>query len=390
MEFNHYLEPATTSWKQIPGIPNEESLGSMVSFFQGNNSWFTDGKYKLVIIGVPEDRNGSDNKFCAGSPNAIRELLYGFRGLESDAQIGDAGNIRGNTINDRYQALKEISAWFFEKNITLIVIGGTQDITVPLVSTFTNIFGDANLVVGDSMLDLDVHNQDFSSRAWINKVTEEGCLSDFAILGLQNYLVSKSQENYLNARFFEILRLGDIRGAGIKKTEIPIRDSDIVSLDFRMISGQNQFNDNIESPHGLEHHEACQISRYSGLSDRLRVFGLFEVASGNAFSSLNVALASQMIWHFLDGFVNRYKDFPIRSLDEYKYYVVHLEELEEGLMFYQNSVNGRWWMEVPFNQINMVVSCDYDDYRKALRNEMPEKWWRYFLKFNVSDNLETT
>jgi len=101
-----------------------------------------------------------------------------------------------------------------------------------------------------------------------------------------------------------------------------------------------------------------------------------------------VVLGSQMVWHFLDGYLGRYKDFPVRNLDEYKYYVVHLEEFEEGLRFYQNPSNGRWWMEVPSEPETIVVACEYDDYQKALRNEIPEKWWRFFLK-SRGPKLET-
>jgi arginase family enzyme len=388
VEIIHYLEPANTSWNSIPGISTEESLGGMVSFYQGNENWFRECKFGLVVIGVPEDRNGFDNRFCAESPNTIRKFLYGLRGMGGEAIIGDAGNVRGNSINDRYQALKEITAWFLEKDITLIVLGGTQDITIPLYNAYSKIYGKSNLVIGDAMVDLDINNQDFSSRTWINKVVEEGLVNDLTILGAQNYLISSAQEVYLQARYFDLLRLGEMRGGGIKKTEMPLRDSNLVSIDFRMIAGQCQVNDDVHSPHGIEHHEACQISRYAGLSDRLRIFGLFEVSASGPSAISNAALASQMVWHFMDGFLSRYKDFPIRSLDEYKYYVVHLEEFGEGLKFYQNPVNGRWWMEVPSYQENIVVSCDYDDYRKALRNEIPEKWWRFFLKCK-GDKIET-
>lgn len=388
MDIVDYLEPAETLWDSIPGIPYEESLGSRVTFFQGKKNWLKNNTPEVVVIGVPEDRNGFDNRNCAKSPDAIRKLLYGLRACGSEIFIGDAGNVRGKGINDRYQALKEVTAWFLEKNMVVVIIGGTQDMTFPVFSTLTKFINNVNLVVGDAMLDLDIHNQDFSSRSWINKIIEEDNLNDLTVLGIQNYLVSQAQENYLLGKHFDLIRLGDIRGPGVSKTEAPLRDSNLVSIDLRMVKGQYQFNEKVLSPHGIEHHDACKISRYAGLSDQLKVFGLFEVASGDSFGMQNIALASQLIWHFIDGFLGRYRDFPTRNLDEYKYYVVHLEEFGDGLKFFQNQINGRWWMEVPSAEGNRVVSCNYDDYRKALRNEIPDKWWRFFRKHR-GDTMET-
>lgn len=381
MEIVHYLDPADQKWNLIPGIPSEASLGSQVSFFQGNEEWFRNFRADVVIVGVPEDRNGFDNRRCTGAPDAIRRFLYGLRKFDAGLLICDAGNVGGQGLNDRYQALKEVTSWFLEKGAVVVVIGGTHDLTFPLCSALQSLDGAVNLVVGDAMADLDPADQDFSSRSWINRIMaiSEG-LSDFSLMGVQNYLVSAQQEAYIRDRHFEILRLADLRGQNISRAEIPLRDAHFVSLDLRMVKNQNQFSDQVVSPHGVEPYEACQISRYAGLSDQLKLFGLFEVAASQEAPDGHQVLAGEMIWHLIDGFLNRFEDYPVRNLEEYKYHVVSLEELGEGLSFYQNTVNGRWWMEVPSDNGKRVVACAYDDYRKTLRKELPEKWWRFFLK----------
>lgn len=382
MDIIHYLEPAENKWENYTGIPEEDSLGHTVSFFKGNVQWFRNFDAEVVVIGAPESRNGLDNRSCSNAPDAIRKYLYGLRSFPKDLRLADAGNLKGKGVNDRYQALKEVTHWFLEKGIVVILLGGTQDLTFPVFNAFAAINNDVNMVVADAMVDLDVSNQDFSSRAWINKILEnhKALINDLSILGVQNYLISSQQEAHLQAHRHEIIRLGEIRGQGISKTEIPLRDAQLLSIDLRVVKGQHQFSEKVTSPHGLEPHEACQICRYAGLSDQLKLIGIFEVATGNNVETENEVLGSQMVWHFLDGYINRFGDFPVRSLDEYKYFVVHLEEIGEGLRFYQNPVNGRWWMEVPVNSGMKVVACDYEDYRKALRKELPEKWWRYFIK----------
>ena len=381
MEIVHYLNPADQKWNPIPGIPYEDSLGSQVSFFKGHDDWFRNFRADLVIVGVPEDRNGVDNRGCADSPDSIRRLLYGLRKFDTGLLLCDAGNIGGQGLNDRYQALKEVTAWFLAKGTVVVVIGGTHELSFPLYTALQSLVGSVNLVVGDAMVDLDPANKDFSSRSWINRITanQEG-LTDLSLMGVQNYLMSPQQEDYIKERHFEILRLADLRGSNIARAEVSLRDAHFVSLDLRVVKNHRQFSDQVLSPHGLESYEACQISRYAGLSDQLKLFGLFEVPAQKEDTDTSHVLAAEIIWHFIDGFLNRYEDYPVRTLEEYKYHVVQLEELGEGLSFYQNPVNGRWWMEVPSDNGKRVVACAYDDYRKTLRKELPEKWWRYFLK----------
>lgn len=385
MEIVHYLDPADQKWNLIPGIPLEGSLGSQISFFQGDENWFRNFRGDLVILGVPEARNGFDNRRCAEAPDAIRRFLYGLRKFDTGLLICDAGNVAGQGLNDRYQALKEIASWFMAKGAVVVVMGGSHDLSYPLWMALQSLGGDFNLVVGDAMADLDPENLDFSSRSWINRILAkcEG-LCDFSLMGVQNYLMSVQQENSIRERHFEILRLADLRGQNVSRAEIPLRDAHFFSLDLRMVKNQNQFSDQVVSPHGVEPYEACQMSRYAGLSDQLKLFGLFEVPVLSEKNDLPVVLAAEMVWHFIDGFLNRFEDFPLRNLDDYKYHVVSLEELGEGLSFYQNTVNGRWWMEVPSISGKRVVACSFDDYRKTLRKELPEKWWRFFLKSKVA------
>ena len=380
MESVHYLEPYSSSWIQIPGISREESLGANIDFFDGSEKWFNNLQYKIIIVGIPEDRNGDRNRFCSDSPDAIRKRLYGLRGFGKSLLIGDAGNVKGKTVNDRYHALQEILQVFSKKNIPVIALGGTQDLTVPLFEALNSTIKNINLAICDAMIDLDVSGKDFSSAAWLNKMicAKNQSVEDITFIGTQNYLISPKQEEHIDNGHFEILRLGDTRGKDIEKAETVIRDSHILSFDFRAIAGGFAFDDNVPSPHGIEPFEACKICHYAGLSDKLLIFGLFEVATKH--SSDDCMLPAQMIWHFIEGVTGRYSDFPLRDINEYTKYIVRVDNFGEEIIFYNNSDNGRWWLEVPIGDENKVVSCSHDDYIKARRKELPEKWWRLFIK----------
>lgn len=382
MDIVHYLEPYKPIRKSIPGISHEESLAAQVSFFGGGEEWFRNASFQVVIVGVPESRNGADNRECDAAPNQVRKWLYAHRGDNMDITIGDAGNLLGKSINDRYHALFEVITFFQNRKSVVVVLGGSQDLSMPVFKALKSISNGVNLVTADAMLDVDTSNEDFSSRSWLSHLIAESAasLSNLSVLGIQNYYVAASQERFVTNRFFEILRLGQIRGSDVDKTEVPLRDAHFFSFDFRVIKEQPQIMEEINSPHGLEPNEACRICRYAGMGEQLNVFGLFEVPLSKSESKNNDLLAAQLVWHFIEGLTGRFGDYPNRSIDEYKYFVVPLDGEEPGLEFYHNQDNGRWWMRVPSDRGSVVMACSRDDYRKALKKEYPDRWWRSFMR----------
>lgn len=383
MDIIHYFEPYKGVVQSLPGVTAEEALGSQVLFYKGQSDWFVNFSGKVVIIGVPEARNSTDNRGCAHAPDAIRAYLYAFSGFSEQAAIGDAGNIRGNSLNDRYQALQETITFFNQRGVVVLVLGGSQDLTVSVVKGLLKLNPEipVNIAIGDARLDIDPNGEDFSSQSWLSYLIKgfNRSIGDLVVFGTQKYLVSNNQDAFLSERFFEMIRLGELRGENISQVEIPIRDARIVSMDFRMIKGQPQLAAPISSPHGLEPYDACRIMRYSGMSNLVEVAGIFDtpVESGH---EVNSVLAAEMAWHFIDGFYGRYMDQPDEEAGLYKKYVVPVEGMDEPLLFFRNTGNERWWFKAPLGASTEVAACSRDDYRQSLRNEVPAKWWRLFMR----------
>ncbi|MCL2072752.1 MAG: PorP/SprF family type IX secretion system membrane protein [Marinilabiliaceae bacterium] len=383
-DLEYYLDPVPHKWNTISGIPHAESLCGNTSFFEGDPKLFTDLENSTILIGVPEAGNSQDNKNSSKSPNIIRNQLYGLRGFIG-LKMFDVGNIKGQTVKDRYEALKEVTERFLKKNNTLIIVGGTQDLTVPAYEALSNIRKSIIISVIDAMIDIDVTGKDFSSRAWVNKILDHNnkeSLEDLIFLGTHSYLLSESIVKAIKSNYYDIQLLSEIRGIDLNKTEVSIRDSDIFSFDFRSIIGKDAFAPNIASPHGIEPYEACKLCRYAGLSDNLSIIGIFEVTAETGKNKYNnPALAAHMIWHFIDGMRGRSADFPDPEHKRYKNYIVYLDAAEKEIRFYNNEANGRWWMEVPSENNNKkIFSCTQDEYLKAKNNEFPDKWWRLFMK----------
>ena len=97
-----------------------------------------------------------------------------------------------------------------------------------------------------------------------------------------------------------------------------------------------------------------------------------------------------MIWHFLDGFANRKKESPLSSDKNYTQYKVMLSQSNEELIFIKSNKSDRWWMKVPYPPSKRIkferhhlVPCDYNDYQKAMNDEMPDLWFKTYHKINI-------
>jgi hypothetical protein len=362
------------------GIQIEETLGDKVAFFDGSANWFTNVKPKMVLVGVEESRNAFDNKSCDKAPAIIRQWLYSMRGFVEGAVICDVGNIRGNKVIDRYSALREVSSFFLQKKAVVIVLGGSQELTRSLVESLSYQQQELSLVVVDAMVDAG-ESGDFSSRSWLSAQLLNATAShiNLTVAGLQNFLVSNKESDFLVKNNAEVLGLGKIRRELMQNIEVSFRDADLTSIDFRVLANQ-PLVEGVLSPQGLDNYDACAMCRYAGLSDRLKVFGLFETPFSQNQEDSNGWLAAQMIWHFMEGVNNRFYDYPVASTDSYRSYMVAINGLNEPLKFYQNPINDRWWLVVgDINGEEKLVACMPDDYRSALRNELPDKWWHYYI-----------
>lgn len=377
----HYLEPAKNAWVQYPGISGKESLGEAVSFFDGTEKWFKENKFDLAIIGVPESRNG-DIRFSEKAPHPIRKWLYGMRNVSSVEQIADLGDVRGNSLDDRYQAVMEVVDFLTQKNVAVFLIGGTQDLTLPAGKFIRNNGTPSNLAVVDAFLDVDITGFDFSSSAFIHKLadnSDEG-IENISVLGTQLYYCSEGQEQYMKDHFFPVIRLKDLRQGNIDRVEVVLRETTMLSFDFTSLGQQQGLPERGVMPNGFSNDEACRIFWYAGASDVLKVAGLYNVPVEDEDDRKTAPVAAQLVWHYLEGRAARCNDFPVRSIEEYEYKVVYIDEYDVSLHFYRNPENERWWIKVPCVSGLKIVACHQSDYQSAINKELPEVWWRHFRR----------
>jgi formiminoglutamase len=341
-------------------------------------------EYQLAILGVPEDRN-SHNRGSSLAPEKIRAQLYPFYKISHKLKLVDLGNLKqGNTFSDTYIALKEVLVQLFAHNLVVIIIGGTQELTIPIFQSFEALKQNINLTTIDRTIDMINDSVRTTAESYLSELLfKKRLLFKYCNLGHQLHLTDKESIDLVNKLYHDAFRLGEVR-SDLSMVEPILRDCDIVSFDIsavRRADAPGFFN---PSSSGFTSEEACQLSRYAGLSDRVGVFGLFEINPRLDPADHTANLAAQIIWYFIDGFTCRTPEFPESENKNFKTFIVGHSDLDYEITFYKSLISERWWMEVPNpkKSIAILISCSYSDYQAACKQEVPDIWWKSFQKLS--------
>jgi arginase family enzyme len=363
-------------------------IGAYISEFP---TWDEKTKPHLAILGVEEERGAVGNKGVAKAPDAVRRHLYQLYQGDYAVKMVDLGNIKaGNEISDTYAALKLTVEELIKQDIVPIIIGGGQDLTYAQYRGYQDLEQKVEVAVVDSRFDLDQDNAEdleLSSQTYLNKIIlhQPDYLFNLSNVAYQTYLVSKESINMYDKLFFTTQRVGAIAGK-LDQTEPVIRAADMVSFDMGAIRASEAPGNANAMPNGLYGDEACQLSRYAGMSDKCSSIGFYEFNPTFDPMGHTAMLLSQMIWCFIDGYYNRKGDAPLIPKSAYIIYRTPLENEDHELVFVKSRKSDRWWMQVPYfgsksvNERYYLVPCRYEDYQMAVSGEMPDLWWRTHQK----------
>src|SRR5262249_44892319 len=102
MDISAYFKPLDKNIFDSYG-DQKTLLGNVVAKFLDEEKFPDLTDCKIVIIGVPEDRNAPNNFGCGEAPDKIREKFYRLKAADHPYNIVDLGNLRiGQTVNDTY------------------------------------------------------------------------------------------------------------------------------------------------------------------------------------------------------------------------------------------------------------------------------------------------
>lgn len=386
MDFNEYFEPVALGGDLAFDYLPSHFINSIQNF---DNQSIKD--YNLAIIGVGEDRNANNNSGCGIAPNHVRKYLYRLTGFKSNVNIVDLGNLKiGATTQDTYFALSSIIEHLVKNNVVPIIIGGSQDLTYANFLAYKDLEQTVNLVSIDSKFNLGSADENINSNNFLTKIIlhQPNFLFNYSNIGYQSYFIDKDEIELMSKLFFDTYRLGQVQN-NIEEVEPIVRNADILSFDVSAIRQSEAPANNNASPNGFYGEQACQIARYAGFSDKLTSIGFYELNPELDRNNQTSHSVAQMIWYFIDGYVNRKNDFPLGSRKNYLKYMVNIQEGDKEVVFYKSDKSERWWMDVPYPahkkikyERHLLIPCSYSDYQIACENEIPDRWWQTFQKLS--------
>lgn len=325
----------------------------------------------IVLVGIGETRGGGifDNGFEAA--DAIRKQLYQLHYWHKDVKIADFGNIKtGASLSDSYAAIKTVVAEVLRTNTTIILLGGTHDITLAQYLAYKELRLPIEATCIDSMIDLRGESSIRSENFLLEMLTSEpNMVKHYNHIGFQSYYVHPRMLETMDKLRFDCFRVG-LAKENIDEMEPVLRNTGLLSFDISSIKYSDApANDN--SPNGFTGEEACTLFRYAGMSNQLSSLGIYGYQPQADVNELTAKQLSQMLWYFIDGKSRSKQEASLEDRSLFNEY--HTAFAEVDTIFLQSRRTNRWWMQLPNKKI---VACSQLDYINASRNEVPERWLR--------------
>ena len=325
----------------------------------------------VVLIGCGEERGSTAGRFDTAAPNAVRHQFYSLYYWHNDVRLADAGNVQnGATLNDTYAALKTVVGELIGAGKTVIIIGGSHDLTLSQYDAY-KIHGRIIEVTGvDALIDLAIESPLRSNNFLMEMLTDEpNFIRHYNHIGFQSYFVHPRMLETMDKLRFDCYRVGLVK-EHIDELEPVMRNSQMVSFDMSSLQYASALSSYV-SPNGLTGEEACTITRYAGMSPNLSSLGIYGYAVESDVQQLTAKQIAQMIWYFVDGRSKGKTEAGLNEKDSFFEY--HIVFAEVDTIFLQSKKTGRWWMQMPDKN---YIACSYQDYLQASSNEIPERWLR--------------
>ncbi len=219
----------------------------------------------------------------------------------------------------------------------------------------------------------------------LDSIISNPVITDFSHIGFQQYKYDPAKLQILREKYFESLRLGVLRES-ISSAEPLIRGKEYLFFDMNSIRVSDFPENHEKTPNGLYAEEACQLGRYIGMNQYLRICYIFGYKPETLPQSASSQLVAEIMWHISEGVVSSVDEDPSKSeKDDYFHRkIISMGDEGQDMVFVTSSYSGRWWMEVPEFKGNKTryIPCSMSDYQCACNGEVPMRWIFFFQKIN--------
>ncbi len=326
----------------------------------------------IILVGCGEWRGENEDIPYTNCADAVRKQLYQMYQWHNGITIADAGNIRqGASLKDTRAALLTVLREIDEAGKIAIIIGGSHDLTLQQYDVFKKKEEMVVATVADMLIDLD-ESEDTNDRSFLMDMLTNtpNFISHYSHIAFQSYYTQPRMLETLDKLRFDFFRLGRVR-ENIEDMEPVLRSSDMFSFDMSAVRfGDAPANIN-GSPNGLSGEEACTLTRYAGMANKLSSFGIYGYKNAHDSHEMTAKLISQMLWYFVDGLLVCRNEAKLTDINEFT--IFNIAFTDNDTVFLKSKRTNRWWMKLPDNS---YIPCSYNDFVQASSNEMPERWLR--------------
>jgi len=326
---------------------------------------------QIVMVGCGEQRGSGLIHGHSEAPDIIRRHFYNLYYWHQDIKIADIGNIvAGSLYTDSYAALKTVVQELIGDGKTVIILGGSHDLTLSQYGAYAEGKKLIEASCVDALIDLNLESPFRHENFLMEMLTgEPNFIRHYNHIAFQSYYVHPRMLETLDKLRFDCYRVGSVKES-IDEMEPVIRNSNMFSFDITAMAS-TYAPANTLSPNGLNGEEACVLFRYAGMSPNVNTIGIYGYDVQHDKDELTAKQISHMLWYILDGRSRGRREANIDERDSFNEYHTAFAEVETT--FLQSKKTGRWWMQLPDKKF---IACSYKDYLLASSNEIPERWLR--------------
>lgn len=363
-----FLQPINRDMLSEDAGYKERQIGKLIQVHEEYLPEIDDAD--IVLLGCNEQRGGGSLSEGTAA-DAVRKEFYNLFHWHNDVKLADVGNVRsGKSLADTYAALKVVVNELIEMNKLVVVIGGSQDLTLGQYYAFAEKTTSIDVAGVDAVIDINLESPVRSENFLMEMLTgEPNYTRHYNHIGFQSYFVHPRMLETMDKLRFDCYRVGNIK-EHIEEMEPVLRNSHLLSFDIAAIA--NAFAPaNTITPNGLNGEEACTLMQYAGMSNQMRTIGIYGYQPERDKENLTAKQISQMLWYLMDGKSRGNREALMDERDSFNEFNTVFAEVET--VFLQSKKTGRWWMQLPDKQF---IACSYKDYMMASSNEIPERWLR--------------
>ena len=244
-----YLDPVNISEISHDDEYKDGQVGKLIQVYEEE---FPDLlQSDLVLIGCREERGARRSRNLLCGPDMIRRQFYQLYHWHSDIRIADVGNIKpGSTLTDTYAALRSVMNELINLGKTVIILGGSHDLTLAQYQSYVNRKKLIEVACVDALVDINIESSLKSENFLMEMLTDEpNFIHHYNHIGFQSYYVHPRMLETMDKLRFDCFRVGKVREF-IDEMEPVLRNSNMLSFDICAIAHAYAPSNQL-SPNGL-------------------------------------------------------------------------------------------------------------------------------------------